>query len=185
MEHRRSGTDELIWDIIDMEWEMFVAVNPREESVCRNRPETFRRMRWMSHCVLPFSVLQSYRRDLKQARAAGRNLMTEKYARMEGLILPLKTNPLIIKIVDIEDQWMQELISRYPHTFARARESFRRYARCELETYSDGTLQRYWEFVKNAVEKHSNLVETRYERLFEQMGFGTLDEVERGQRAKR
>jgi hypothetical protein len=81
--------------------------------------------------------------------------MTEKYARMEGLIDPLNPEalPLIAEIVSRECEWAEEFRRRYPQ--ARMGRPIRdaeappsvvsaeTYSRAELETYSTRTLELY------------------------------------------
>ena len=49
----------------------------------------------MTHSVLSTEALQSYIEDLRKAKAEGRNLLTEKYACIDNLVPPLKTNVII------------------------------------------------------------------------------------------
>ena len=184
MEKQAPACDALMAQIIDLEWEMFSQVKSEGKSVCQGQPGTFRRMRRMSHSVLSTAILQSYLADLLTARKGGRNLMTEKYARMQRLIPPLKENPLIGNIVDVEIGWLRELTAQYPRTFTRALANFCDYARCELETYSDQTLHLYWAHVKKALRLGLNLVRERYVHLFGQMGMGRIEDVESGLAAR-
>ena len=86
----------LLHEIIVCELAMFLAVpNADGPSTCQERPQTFRLMRWMSLSVHDDSTLTSYLNDLKQAGMQGRNLMVEKYARMEDSLPPLTDNPLV------------------------------------------------------------------------------------------
>ena len=79
----------LLHEIIDCELAMFLAVPDADgPSTCQKRPKTFRLMRWMSLSVHDDSTLTSYLNDLKQAGMQGRNLMVEKYARMEDSLPP-------------------------------------------------------------------------------------------------
>ncbi len=184
MDKIATACEALIRQIIDLEWDMFSQVKSQSEAVCQRQPGTFRRMRWMSHCVLPSAVLQSYRDDLKAAQEAGRNLMTEKYARMQGLLPPRQDNPLIEDIVEVESGWLNELIGKYPRIFTRAQASFCHYARSELGTYSEHTIELYCAHVKEAEAIGRNLVRERYTRLFGQMGIGTIEDVDRGRAAR-
>ncbi len=106
-------------------------------------------MTWSEH------VLESYVSDLETAHLAGRNLMTEKYARMEGIIDPLNPDvlPLIDKIVKRECKWLEDMKEKYPG-MKMARPIYRyqdkpavvsseTYSRGELETYSPKTLELY------------------------------------------
>ena len=77
---------QLLEKIIAREAAMFIAVKASEPADCQEMLKTFYLMREMSHSVLAADTLTSYLQDLETAAAAGRNLMTEKYARMENLI---------------------------------------------------------------------------------------------------
>ena len=104
-------------------------------------------------------------------------LMTEKYARMENLIPSLNENELIYKIVDIEREWLSEVHKKYPLTIA-VEGGFTTYAVCELETYSDATLNLYYRDIFLAATQKRNLVEERYQYLYGNLGFKDLEEVE-------
>ena len=170
----------LIENVIDLEWEMFSSVKASEPSACQEREKTFRLMRWMSHSVLSEGLLEFYLHDLRQAKDLGRNLMTEKYARMEGQIPALKQNPLIARIVEIEIAWKNEVARKYPHTFrGEVARAFGNYMACELETYSDGTLASYYHEVAEARRKKRNLVEERYANLFAKLGYSSIEDREK------
>jgi len=168
----------LITDIVERELVMFLQVRTAIPSLCQERPETFRTMREMSHTVLSSDTLASYLKDLKQAEKKGRNLLTEKYARMDNVIPPLSDNPLIGEIVAIEADWMETLKQRYPKTFRGNRTPFEIYLCSELETYSDATLTLYHRDVASALQKGENLAEERYRLLFESLGYDGIDQVE-------
>jgi len=170
--------NELMDQIIRLEWDMFSRVRTLEPAECQERSGTFRVMRRMHHSVMPEAVLESYLDDLRQANIRGRNLMTEKYARMQKLMPPLSANPLIPQIVEIEAEWMRELVERYPSTFESAIVNFVTYASCELETYSDRTLFLYHDMVVEARRQDRNLAEERYSYLFRKMGYDSIAERE-------
>lgn len=179
MRNAPRSRDELLTRIIDIEWDMMQRVIAAEPNLCQQRPETFRAMRGMSHSVLSDETLRSYFNDLEGALEAGRNLITEKYARMDNLILPLSDSPLIPKIVKIEMDWIQQLNDRFPLTFKGRFASFENYLSCELETFSDQTIELYYRDVFSAAEAGKNLTEQRYLNLFEKMGYGSIEEVEK------
>ena len=168
---------ELLDNIVEFEFEMFERVRTSEPSLFKEQPENFRAMRGMTHSVLSTKTLQSYLEDLQKAKAEGRNLLTEKYARMDNRIPPLKTNPIIDDIVEIEARWMDELSRKYPHTVKRG-PGFKIYLSCELETYSDETLKLYFDDVSRAAKEGRNLNEERYTQMTKQMGYGSIDELE-------
>lgn len=178
------GREALTEEIVEREWEMMRAVVSDGRSLCQERPGTFRAMRAMSHSVLSRDTLASYLGDLRNARVEGRNLVTEKYARMEGQIPPISECPFIPRIVAIESAWMKELCAAFPLTFQPAATYFTRYESCELETYSDTTLTLLYRDVLNAREEGRNLVQERYQNLFGTLGQGTLAEVEEQAREK-
>ena len=174
----------LIEEVVEREWEMMKAVVSNGRSLCQERPGTFRAMREMSHSVLSRDTLASYLGDLRNAQVAGRNLVTEKYARMGEQIPPVSECPLIPRIVAIESAWMKELCETFPLTFHAAATTFARYESCELETYSDATLTLLYRDVLSARETGRNLVRERYENLFRKLGRGSLAGVEESERAK-
>lgn len=169
----------LLSRIIDMEADMFAKVNEgkADKVECQTQLKTFRSMRNMSFAVLSDETLQSYYEDLKFAVLDGRNLVTEKYARMDKLIPPLNDNSLIEEIVQIEKEWMQDLHAKYPHAVGMSPQ-FENYERSELETYSDETITSYYRDVATARQMGLNLVEARYNVLYRGMGFTSLEEVE-------
>jgi hypothetical protein len=169
----------LITDIVERELAMFLQVRTSIPSLCQERPETFRTMREMSHTVLAPDTLASYLKDLKSAEKKGRNLLTEKYARMDNIIPPLSDNPLIGEIVAIEADWMEALKHRFPNTFRGDRTPFEIYLCSELETYSDATIALYHRDVSSALKRGDNLTEERYRLLFESLGYTGIDQVER------
>ena len=176
--------ESLLDQIVEREWEMMRAVVSDGRSLCQERPGTFRAMREMSHSVLSRDTLASYLGDLRNAQVEGRNLVTEKYARMEGQIPPVSDCPLIPRIVAIESAWMEALCAAFPLTFQAAAGYFARYESCELETYSDTTLTLLYRDVLRAREENRNLVRERYQNLFAKLGQGTLAEVEARAREK-
>ena len=157
---------QLLEKIIAREAAMFIAVKASEPADCQEMLKTFYLMREMSHSVLAADTLTSYLQDLETAAAAGRNLMTEKYARMENLIPSLNENELIYKIVDIEREWLSEVHKKYPLTIA-VEGGFTTYA-----------VNLYYRDIFLAETQKRNLVEERYQYLYGNLGFKDLEEVE-------
>lgn len=176
----------LLHEIIDCELAMFLAVPDADgPSTCQKRPKTFRLMRWMSLSVHDDSTLTSYLNDLKQAGMQGRNLMVEKYARMEDSLPPLTDNPLVDVITGEEADFLAEASRLYPHAVpGRGGDAFRHYMRCELETWSDVTLALYGTEILRARNEGRNLALERYERLWRRLGYASLDEREEAARLR-
>ena len=170
----------LINEIVERELVMFLDTpNEGGISACQTRPNTFRTMRWMSHCVHGTEMLESYLDDLRKGAEAGRNFMIEKYARMDDRLPPLSESPLLDVIVDAELMFLTEAAKRYPHAIrVNSSEHFRRYFRCELETLSDRTLECYAAEMVRAREEGRNPVVERYDNLWKRLGEGSLEAYE-------
>lgn len=173
-----------IENIINIEERMFVAVQTEEPAACQSMLKTFRAMRRMSFSVLAPDTLASYLEDLQDAEEAGRNLVMEKYARMDNLIPVLKDSETIYQIVNIERCWMKELHECYPLSI-KFDDNFTNYETSELETYSDHTLSLYYRDLFIAYTGGANLCEKRYLNLYKELGFNSLEEVEAKAKAQR
>lgn len=169
---------ELIEHIIGIELDMFERLRTDEPSLCKDKPEAFKAMRGMTHSVLSVKTLESYLEDLTKAKSEGRNLVAEKYARMDNQIPPLKANPVIDDITKCESRWMRELSQKFPHVFKGQLDDFENYLSSELETYSDKTLEFYFRDVSKAEEEKRNLAEERYNKLFQQIGYASIAEAD-------
>ena len=167
-------------EIIERELAMFLATNNEGGvSECQTRPDTFRAMRKMAHSAHEDAVLDSYLADLRQAEVNSRNLMVEKYARMDDRLPPLSTSPLLDEIADAEEVFLHEAQARYPHVIkSNGQGMFRRYLRCELETLSDRTLELYAAQVRRAQQQGRNLVVERHDFLMRLLGKGGIDACE-------
>ena len=179
--------ESLIKEIVERELNMFLATpNEGGTSTCQTRPQSFRLMRRMNHCTHDKATLESYLQDLRDAEEAGRNVMIEKYARMDDRIPPLSESPLLDAIADMELEFLIEAVRQYPHTIKVGDHTFfRKYMRCELETLSDRTLELYAEELKKAREESRNPVLERYDYLWSTLGEGSLAEYENRLAAKR
>ncbi len=146
----------LISQIMEIEWPMFSSVKNRGgKAACQEDPETFRIIRTSTFMTWSEETLESYLEDLRRATREGRNLMTEKYAHMEGMLEPPapENARLIEEIVEQECRWAEELRDKHPEMKlarpVRASEetptsvSSETYARGELATYSRRTLELY------------------------------------------
>lgn len=168
----------LLKKIVKIELDMFQKIRTIEPSLCQDLPETFEIMREMNHSILSLESLKSYLNDLKVALSKKRNLLTEKYARMNNTIPPLNKNPIINKIVSIEAEWMGQLSQKYPTSIKYRAKHFASYLSCELETYSDETLGLYYNDILCAKRENRNLAEERFTYLFNKLGYKSIQEVE-------
>lgn len=178
-----------------MELEMFLNVPGDGDSQCQHHPEGFRFHRRLQFSVWSQDTLNHYQQDLILARQNNENLMTIKYARMQGAIPCRNTNPLIDEIIRIKMKWQEEMIRRYPHIMGGARPltesgsqdlmtSFETYARGELETYSDATLNSLHADICAMLEQGINASEQIYQRQVEQSGFDSLAAAEARMKSK-
>lgn len=179
--------NEILEYILDLEWEMFVAVKSAQPASCQSSPDKFRAIRASVYEMWSDDMLASYLIQLSVAKMHGRNLLTEKYARMDNLIPPLSESPYIDEIVQISERWQNEVRNKYPALFARCcrtmeqtgdGRNFSVYLRCELETYGDGTLELYHENVKDACNQNMNLSIEALRHLVEKSGYKDLEHAE-------
>lgn len=180
---------QLIEDILALELEMFLAVPGDGQSACQQHPERFKFHRRLQFSVWSTCALSCYREDLRRARLNSENLMAIKYARMQGLIPPRNTNPLIDVIVRLKMDWQAVMRRRYPAIMGSARPldrasddrwmtSFETYARGELETYSDATLAALHADLQDLMALGINASEWIYRLQAEQSGFDSLEAAE-------
>lgn len=166
---------------------MFQKVASAYPVSCQNSPDTFKKIRESLFQEWPQRILSAYLRELGAAEAAGRNLLTEKYARMDGLIPSINTNPLIKKIVNIEERWQAELKETYPALYQQTcRDNgstgdgscFSIYLSCELETYGDEVIVLYYAWVSEAVTRQENISLKMLETLVCKGGFQDISHAE-------
>lgn len=178
---------EFLDEVLEMEWQMFVRVKSARHAPCQSAPDNFKMIRSSLFETWTEQMLESYLDDLRQAKVEQRNLLTEKYARMDNLIPPLSNNPLIRVIVAIENAWQNELRLLYPALYQRCCRSmdqtgdgknFSIYLGCELETYGDRTLELYYENLTAALEQDRNLAIESLQRLVLKNGYRDLAHAE-------
>lgn len=162
-----SYREKIIAEIIEWELAMFMATpNRGGPASCQERPATFKIMRQMAHSVHNDEFLDSYLQDLRNAEQEGRNFMIEKYARMDDLIPPLSTSPLIDEIVNAECSFMEEAARTNPHiALGHSGGKFPVYLRSELETLSERSLELYAKEIAEARLQKRNPVLERYNWL--------------------
>lgn len=152
---------------------------------CQGNRPMFEVMRASQFAAWPQELLTSYLADLREADAGGRNLVTEKYARMMASTapeiyardlephLPRLSEARIAqqeRIIKRQLAWAHEFADRYPALGAGMRvfdtaedsettTSFETYLRGELATYSQRTLDLYERFVRECERRQENLTE--------------------------
>ena len=185
----RTLKTELIEKILDIELEMFQTVPTLRRASCQEDPDGFRLIRTAQFLTWSERTLKSYLDDLHEAEENGRNLMTEKYALMDGLIPRRHADPVIEKIVTEQLAWQQAMAKTYPHLMSRARPlasaedtswetSFQTYLRGELETYSSRTLSLLYADVCETKERNQNMAEELYHHMLTAYGYRSLEEAE-------
>lgn len=145
--------------------------------------------------------------DLKTATREGRNIMTEKYARMMESTFPEEYRKLaaslppvdketlqkIEEIVAINVGWKAELFDRYPRLSGKGRPlrtsedsametSFETYLRGELKTYSARTITLLHELTLRQQQDGVNGAALNLLNQVQQYGYATLEQAE-GHRA--
>jgi hypothetical protein len=189
--------------IIEKEWEMFRDVpNAGGKAACQEDFYTFQIMRSSQAASWSEATLESYLSDLKEAGGMGRNLLTEKYARMMQTtwtseynrikdLLPVvdsRAIELIERIVPVVLTWEEELIKKFPHILKRGRPlfsredapgvtSFETYFRAELATYSPKTLALYQANILQQLSAGINGSEITLANMMHRYGFGSLEET--------
>lgn len=185
----------IIDKIVQNEWIMFRSVNEnpssktRQHPSCRDFPDEFKLHRESK--LMPWSTktLNSYLNDLVQAREAGRNLMTYKYARMDNLIPCENKSPYIDSITKQLVAWQKEFMVQYPGIMSGGRAlsggirgvdwpSFENYLRCELESYSEKTLQYLSRDIEVMIKQGKSMSEEVYTYLTRKKGYSSLDQAE-------
>ena len=194
--------------IVREEWQQFQGVNNEGgRAACQGNWPTFHQMRLSQFLTWPHDAKISYLADLQQAAQQGRNLLTEKYARMMQSTDPdyYRTNlePYLptLSTARIEQQeriiatqvaWAQDFANRYPRLGAAMRTlrtsddtkdstSFETYLRGELSTYSQRTLDLYDLMVRDYAQASENITALTVRNTVLLGGFVSLDEAEEAQ----
>lgn len=200
--------DKLINDIIDAEYEMFTNVqNMGGRASCQDNYDTFYVMRYSQHCIYSEDTLNSYKRDLDEAKAAGVNLATEKYSFMMAVTDPIyyeqNLEPYLPKISANKASLVDSIAITYmhcyealekvcPHVLKTGRDPYGGdygasvdvYFRAELQTYSERTLQLISKDMITYLQNRQNPVSGIYDTTVRFYGFNGLQEAEQKLSAK-
>lgn len=194
----------LIDNIIDIEWNEFQKVeNEGGRAACQDNWKTFEIARKSQFLSWNEEMLKSYYNDLTKATEEGRNLLTEKYARMMESTAPDKyeiikdklpsisdnMKKLIEDIIKIRIKWAEDFAELYPKISGNGRlihsyednaysTSSETYLRGELSTYSEKTIELYYEYVNKLLEQGKNQAMMIMENTAEAYGYKSLDEAE-------
>jgi hypothetical protein len=191
-------------EILEREWEMFHDVRGLDgPAPCQQDRGTFDIMRASQLSSWNQETAESYLDDLQRAQQQGRNLMTEKYARMMestspcecrgvGAILPEldeRTARLVEALTVMSVRRQEEVAVKYPYVARRGRPlrsqedsrfvtSFETYTRGELATYSARTLQLLHEHYLAMAARGENPAEVILEHTVRSYGFDSLERAE-------
>ena len=187
-----------------MEFEAFDKVqNEGGRANCQDDWETFSIMRVSQYLTWNVPMLEQYIFDFEDAIKSGRNLITEKYARMMKSTSPKKyaeieknlpeieadTVALCNAICEIQVSWMEEFSKEFPNLSSNARvihtyedtewnTSYETYLRGELLTYSRKMLGMYAAFIVDLSKKNQNLARLTMENTAELYGYNSIYEAE-------
>ena len=196
-------------EITKLEWDQFqLTQNEGGRANCQGNWPTFHIMRVSQFLAWPLNLQESYKQDLERANSDGRNLITEKYARMmestapeifERTIKPY-IKPILEprksaqeQIISTQVKWAADFRERYPHLGFAMRvlktsedtaenTSFETYLRGELSTYSDATFAKYQRFVKNLRAENLNLTQMIIANTVRMYGYDSLESAESARR---
>lgn len=201
---------DLVEEVIRREWDQFQRTeNEGGRASCQGNWPMFHQMRASQFMTWPEDLLRSYLDDLDEANRVGRNLVTEKYARMMASTAPdeyrERIEPFIPRLSDervarqerviaVQVAWARDFRGRYPKLGAAMRvlttaedtpedTSFETYLRGELGTYSDRTMALYEAMVEDLQAAGRNLTEQTVANTVRLGGFTDLTEAEAAQAA--
>ena len=194
----------VIEEIVAEEWRQFQQVkNEGGRASCQDDREEFHRQRESQFLAWDDALRDSYYRDLREAAASGRNLLTEKYAymmretaprrfaAMERLLPPLSPEKLALveEIVAAHLAWAEEFAAEFPLYAATGRPlkaadafpgqtSIETYLRGELSTYSTGTLKLYADYIDRCRREGVNLAREIRDNIARALGLAGSAEAE-------
>lgn len=201
---------DLVEEVIRREWDQFQRTeNEGGRASCQGNWPMFHQMRASQFMTWPEDLLRSYLDDLDEANRVGRNLVTEKYARMMASTAPdeyrERIEPFIPRLSDeriarqervitVQVAWARDFRGHYPRLGAAMRvlttaedtqedTSFETYLRGELGTYSDRTIALYEAMVEDLQAAGRNLTEQTVANTVRLGGFADLEEAESAQAA--
>ena len=176
----KESTDaklDLIERILEIELPWFLTVNPELTSECQEHPEAFRLMRQPAYETWSEQTLALHLEHLVDVQSKGRNLVREKYAKMEGSMPCENMSEALINSIEIELRWFKEAANKYPNIFVEETGAgFLEYLRCELDTCSQETLDSYYKDRSEAEAEGINLVIDTYDSIAKGLGRKSVEE---------
>lgn len=192
-------------ELVKQEWEQFTRVNNiGGRAGCQDDFRTFSIMRKSQYQAWSREAMESWLTDLKEAVREGRNLLAEKYAwmmrdtapaefqQLKGtLSLPTdEKEALIEELTEMQVQSRERFSRRYPGLSERGRAlrqmdalpgeaSVETYARGELTTYSQRTLELLKEHYIRMIYKGDDPCEATMEYMVRQYGYASLDDAQK------
>lgn len=191
--------------VIQIEWNMFQEVqNIGGRADCQDDWQTFEIMRRSQYENWTGEMIQCWLSFLKDAKKEGRNLVTEKYARMMAYTepgyydkylapalpqIPRGNFSFINEIIEILVKWERDFAARYPKLASKSRPvtaagdasgftSMETYARGELSTYPRQLLALYLAYVKELFTAGKSLSVMIEDTLVKLYGYHSIEEAE-------
>lgn len=196
--------NDIIKQIVALEWKQFQAVhNEGGRASCQDDYETFEIMRKSQFLAWDEDVVESYLEDIKRAEEKPWNLLTEKYARMMESTAPDEYAKLADRLpkrseerIRIQEEiikkrieWEEQFNKEYPNLQETGRSihtsedtpwntSFETYARGELGTYSDRTVELYLKMVNRMEKEGENLSKKTLSYMVKFYGYASIEAAE-------
>ena len=202
---------EKVEKILQLEWNMFQKVeNIGGRASCQENFETFYIMRRSQYENWTDEMLDVWLKYVMECEKEGRNLLSEKYARMMQYsdlhyynkhlkhllpVTPVRIFRLINEIVEQMIEWEEALGQKYPLVVGTGRPlrseedykgqtSLESYARGELETYPEELLIMYRDYVKELAAAGISLSENNQLTMVKLYGYDSIEEAEASLRAE-
>ncbi|MCR5654820.1 MAG: DUF4125 family protein, partial [Lachnospiraceae bacterium] len=195
----------LVKEIVKAEWQSFdQVINEGGRAGCQDDWPTFSIMRSSQYNTWTDAMLLQYLTDFKVAQARGRNMIMEKYGRMEETSSPEKweeikdkfpqlseeKKAIMEQIIALQVGWMEAFADEYPNLAANARRihteedapwdtSYETYLRGEIATYSDRMLKLYAQFIVGLQSKGENLAYQIMTETVHMYGYADLDAAQK------
>ena len=175
---KNKSKSTLVKAVIELELNMFRTVSSTVFPPSEERLRNFMLMREMHHSIWPSSIVDAYLEEMNQAKAIGRNFISEKYACLEKRQCAMTDSHRIDELVATEMDWIVEITHQYPALLASFDSGVGEYIRCEYSALSSTTIAMISDFFVKAKAEGRNLIEERYSNLSLAMGYQSIQELE-------